>query len=97
MAQLLLLEQIADRALRRERLYSDHLDLFAESDEFLIGRFRLPKPMQHTGASTEEPDQTLQPSATTRPGAVRIGIFSHWDIPEGAGRQGGHFTAIYQP
>ena len=45
MAQLMLLEHIADRALRRERLYRDHLDLFAESDEFLIGRFRLLRPV----------------------------------------------------
>ena len=55
MAQLLLLEQIADRALRRERLYRDHLDLFAESDEFLIGRFRLPRPVLLDLCNTLEP------------------------------------------
>ncbi len=37
MAYILLLQEIADRALRRERMFQDHADLFAESDEFLFG------------------------------------------------------------
>lgn len=43
MADILLLQEIADRALRMERMFQDHIDLFAESDEFLFGRFRLPR------------------------------------------------------
>ncbi|KAK0132138.1 putative nuclease HARBI1 [Merluccius polli] len=35
--------EIADRALRRERIFQDHVDLFSESDEYLFGRFRLPR------------------------------------------------------
>uniref|UniRef100_A0A674MSP0 Putative nuclease HARBI1 n=1 Tax=Takifugu rubripes TaxID=31033 RepID=A0A674MSP0_TAKRU len=45
MAYLLLLQDIADRALRRERMFRDHIDLFAESDEFLLRRFRLTRPV----------------------------------------------------
>ncbi|CAL9690972.1 unnamed protein product [Knipowitschia caucasica] len=43
MAYLLLLQEVADRALRRERIFQDHVDLFTESDEYLFGRFRLPR------------------------------------------------------
>ena len=33
MAYLLLLQNVADRSLRREHIFLDHTDLFAESDE----------------------------------------------------------------
>uniref|UniRef100_A0A671TGD0 DDE Tnp4 domain-containing protein n=1 Tax=Sparus aurata TaxID=8175 RepID=A0A671TGD0_SPAAU len=45
MAYILLLQEIADRALRRDRMFRDHIDPFSESDEFLFGRFRLPRPV----------------------------------------------------
>lgn len=43
MAILLLLQPIADRALARERIFLDHVDLFARSDVYLFSRFRLPR------------------------------------------------------
>ena len=33
--------EIADQALRRERMFWDHMDLFSESDEFLFGLTQL--------------------------------------------------------
>ena len=32
-------------ALRRDQMFRDHIDLFSESDEFLFGCFRLPRPV----------------------------------------------------
>ncbi|XP_031441572.1 protein phosphatase 1, regulatory subunit 8a isoform X4 [Clupea harengus] len=55
MAHLLLLEYIAYRSLRNERLYRDHVDLFAESDDYLIERFRLPRPVLLELCNTLEP------------------------------------------
>lgn len=57
MAYLLLLQEIANRALRRERrpIFQDHADIFAESDEYLIGRFRLPRPVLMELCNTLEP------------------------------------------
>ncbi len=43
MAHLVLLEHIAARALRRERVFRERTDMFAESDEWLFSRFRLPR------------------------------------------------------
>ncbi len=43
MAHLVLLEHIAARALRRERVFRVRTDMFAESDEWLFSRFRLPR------------------------------------------------------
>lgn len=45
MAYLLLLEELANHALRRERMFEDHFDLFAENDGYLISGFRLPRPV----------------------------------------------------
>ncbi len=36
MADLALLEDWANRALRRERVFKDHADLFSESPEWLL-------------------------------------------------------------
>lgn len=43
MAYLALLEDLAQGALRRERVFRDRADLFAESTEWLISRFRYPR------------------------------------------------------
>ena len=67
MAYLLLLENVADRALRRERIFRDHRDLFAESDEYLLGRFRLPRAVLMEICNSLEP--ALQ-SHTTRSNPV---------------------------
>ncbi len=40
MAYLLLLQDVADHALRKERIFQDKVDLFAEGDEHLLGCFK---------------------------------------------------------
>ncbi|KAJ8403265.1 hypothetical protein AAFF_G00354820 [Aldrovandia affinis] len=45
MATLALLEDIANRAIRRERVFRDRPDFFAHDDEWLISRYRLPRAM----------------------------------------------------
>ena len=55
MAYLLLLDNIAERALRTERIFVDHIDLFAETVKYLIGRFRLPRHVLTELCDTLEP------------------------------------------
>ncbi len=43
MAALALLEDIANRAMRRQRVFRDRADFFAYGDEWLISRYRLPR------------------------------------------------------
>ncbi|KAI3374735.1 hypothetical protein L3Q82_021290, partial [Scortum barcoo] len=43
MAYLLLLQDVADRALRSGCILHNRVDLFAENDKYLLGRFRLPR------------------------------------------------------
>lgn len=43
MANLALLEDLAQAALRRERVFNERADLFAESDTWLISRFCFPR------------------------------------------------------
>lgn len=43
MAHLALLEELANRAFRRERVFRERADLFAESSEWLLSRYRFPK------------------------------------------------------
>lgn len=43
MAALALLEDIANRAIRRERVFRDRADLLAHDDLWLISRYRLPR------------------------------------------------------
>ncbi|KAJ8364930.1 hypothetical protein SKAU_G00137610 [Synaphobranchus kaupii] len=43
MAALALLEDIANRAIRRERVFRDRADFFAHDDEWLISRYHLPR------------------------------------------------------
>lgn len=43
MANLALLEDLAQAALRRERVFNERADLFAESDAWLISRFNFPR------------------------------------------------------
>uniref|UniRef100_A0A8C9ZM49 Putative nuclease HARBI1 n=1 Tax=Sander lucioperca TaxID=283035 RepID=A0A8C9ZM49_SANLU len=43
MAALALLEDIANRRIRREREFRDQTDLLAHDDDWLMSRFRLPK------------------------------------------------------
>uniref|UniRef100_A0AAZ3SJ80 DDE Tnp4 domain-containing protein n=1 Tax=Oncorhynchus tshawytscha TaxID=74940 RepID=A0AAZ3SJ80_ONCTS len=43
MANLALLEDLAQAALRKERVFNEGADLFAESDAWLISRFRFPR------------------------------------------------------
>lgn len=45
MAYLALLEDVAARALRRERIFRDRPNMFEENDEWLISRFRLTRPV----------------------------------------------------
>ncbi|XP_039602265.1 putative nuclease HARBI1 [Polypterus senegalus] len=45
MADLVLLEDLQQALLRRDRIFRDRTDLLAESDEWLISRFRLPRPI----------------------------------------------------
>ena len=60
MAYLLLLQDVADDALRRERILQNHIDLFAESDKYLLGCFSLPRAvLKELCNSTAEPYQTV--------------------------------------
>nr|XP_033492081.1 putative nuclease HARBI1 [Epinephelus lanceolatus] len=43
MVDLALLEDIAARAFRRERIFRDHQNMFDEGEEWLMSRFRLPR------------------------------------------------------
>ena len=43
MAYVALLEDLANHALRRERVFKDHADLLGESTEWLLSRYRFPK------------------------------------------------------
>jgi len=43
MAALALLEDIANRRIRRERVFRDQTDLLAHDDDWLMSRFRLPR------------------------------------------------------
>ena len=43
MAYLALLEDLENRALRRERVFKEHADLLSESTEWLLSRYRFPK------------------------------------------------------
>lgn len=43
MAYILLLQDVANRALTTERIFQDHVDLFAESGKYLLGHFRPPR------------------------------------------------------
>ena len=43
MAYLALLEDLANHALRRERVFKDRADLLGESTEWLLSRYRFPK------------------------------------------------------
>ena len=43
MAYLALLEDLENRALRRERVFKERADLFSESTEWLLSRYRFPK------------------------------------------------------
>lgn len=43
MAYLALLEDLANNALRRERVFQDRADLLGESTEWLLSRYRFPK------------------------------------------------------
>ena len=43
MDALALLEDYANRRIRRERVFSDHTDLLAHDDEWLISRFEFPR------------------------------------------------------
>ena len=43
MAYLALLEDLANHALRRERIFKDRADLLGESTEWLLSRYRFPK------------------------------------------------------
>lgn len=43
MAHLALLEDIANRAFRRERVFRDRADILAHDDEWLVSRYRLPR------------------------------------------------------
>lgn len=45
MADIALLLDLADRALRKRRIFRDRADLLAENDDWLISRFRLPRPV----------------------------------------------------
>lgn len=45
MAWLALLEDVANRRIRRERVFRVHEDLLANPDEWLISRFSLPRPV----------------------------------------------------
>ena len=43
MAYLALLEDLENRALRRERVFKERADLLSESTEWLLSRYRFPK------------------------------------------------------
>ena len=43
MAYLAVLEDLENRALRRERVFKEHADLLSESTEWLLSRYRFPK------------------------------------------------------
>ncbi|XP_029973035.1 putative nuclease HARBI1 isoform X2 [Salarias fasciatus] len=43
MAYLALLEDLENRAFRRERVFKDRADLFSESSEWLLSKYRFPK------------------------------------------------------
>ena len=43
MAALVVLEDIANGAIRRERVFRDRHDLLAHEDKWLISRFRFPR------------------------------------------------------
>ena len=66
MAILLLLDEVANRALARERIYFDHVDLFARSDHYLFSRFRLPRAIllelcNTLGPALEKPTRRSNP------------------------------------
>ena len=45
MAALALLEDLANGAIRRERVFREREDLLANDDNWLMSRFRLPRPV----------------------------------------------------
>lgn len=58
MADLALLHDLAQGALWRERNFRDRTDLLAETDEWLISRFRLPRPVLLYLCNILEPNLT---------------------------------------
>lgn len=75
MAELLLLEYLAGRALRRERVYREHMDLFAETDDYLISRFRLPRPVLIELCDTMR-DALEAPTNRSNPLPVHVQVLS---------------------
>jgi len=67
----LLLQNIADRALQTEQSCHDHADLFAESDEYLFGRFTPPSAVLMDLCIRLAPYTTVQPCSTTCAGFSR--------------------------
>ena len=77
-------------------MFRDQIDLFSESNEFLFGRFRLPRPVLIDLCIHLEPalrSHTLRSNPVPPAGTVDPWLFAHWNISTGAGGQGGHITA----
>ncbi len=58
MAELALLHDLAQGAIWRERHFRDRADMLAESDDWLISRFRLPRPILLHLCNILEPNLT---------------------------------------
>lgn len=88
LAYLLLLQDITDRTPRWERIFQDHVDLFAETDEYLLGHFHLPRAIlmelcNSLRASNAEPSTRQSGLSTTiLAGTSHLG---HCGISEGDG------------
>ena len=74
MAALALLENIANGAIRRERVFRDREDLLAHDDNWLISRFE------------GNPPGTVRRAQFHPTGDVHTGDPSNWGIPRGAGQ-----------
>uniref|UniRef100_A0AAR2IZC1 DDE Tnp4 domain-containing protein n=1 Tax=Pygocentrus nattereri TaxID=42514 RepID=A0AAR2IZC1_PYGNA len=74
---LALLEDLASRQIRRQRIFRDHEDFFANDDDWLMSRFRFPRAILLTLCAELGPDlerPTLRNRAIPRELADRSGI-----------------------
>ncbi|KAK0145349.1 putative nuclease HARBI1 [Merluccius polli] len=97
MAYLALLEDLENRALRRERIFKERADLLSESR---VASKQIPIPQKHTdgvmpGFTTDvgARDSTHQSHPSAHLAPVHPGIFGHRDISTRDWRHMRHFTA----
>ena len=86
MAALAVLEDIANGAIGRERVFRDREDLLAHDDNWLISRFK-GNPPGTVSRAVAGVGATVRNHALLVPtGDVHTGVPSNWGIPEGAGQ-----------